>query len=133
MQECPTTILLIEDDSQDVDLIEEYLAKSKHFKMTLESADTLCSGLERLSEGGIDLVLCDLSLPVFLSLQGLYDSPQRCEEIFDTKSIRVFYFFRSLLSPRRDVPTERLYNRQFKGDYISGFDRIPSCIQRGNI
>lgn len=63
MQECPTRILLIEDDSQDVDLIEEYLAKSKHFEVRFESADTLCSGLERLSEGGIDLVLCDLSLP----------------------------------------------------------------------
>jgi signal transduction histidine kinase len=55
--------LLIEDDIQDVDLIQDYLNKSKHFEMTLESASCLGEGLERLSEGGIDLVLSDLSLP----------------------------------------------------------------------
>lgn len=58
-----TRILLIEDDIQDVDLIQEYLTKSKHFEMTLESASYLGEALERLSEGGIDLVLSDLSLP----------------------------------------------------------------------
>ncbi|MCA1990580.1 MAG: hybrid sensor histidine kinase/response regulator [Coleofasciculus sp. S288] len=63
MQDYPKKILLIEDDIQDIDLIQEYLAKSKHFEVALESADSLGTGLERLKEGEIDLVLCDLSLP----------------------------------------------------------------------
>lgn len=63
LQDYPTMILLIEDDFQDVELIQEYVAKSKHWAITLESVDTLSCGLERLKDGGIDLVLCDLSLP----------------------------------------------------------------------
>jgi signal transduction histidine kinase len=63
MSALPTRILLIEDDLQDVELIQEYLGQSKHFEMTLESVCCLYEGLERLSQGGIDLVLSDLSLP----------------------------------------------------------------------
>ncbi len=44
-----------------------------------------------------------------------------CDLTGSTKSGFSTSFFRSLLSPRRDVPAERLYNRQYKGDYISGF------------
>lgn len=59
----PTKILLIEDDSQDVELIQTYLGKSKHFEITLESVDSLSLGLSRLNEGEFDLILTDLSLP----------------------------------------------------------------------
>jgi CheY-like chemotaxis protein len=64
----PTRILLIEDDLQDIDLIQDYLTKSKHFEMILETVSCLGEGLERLRKGGIDLVLSDLSLPDELGL-----------------------------------------------------------------
>jgi signal transduction histidine kinase len=76
-----TRILLIEDDMQDVDLIHDYLKKSKHFEVTLESADSLSEGLERLSEGKFDLVLSDLSLPDEQGLDTFRQLYAQCPEV----------------------------------------------------
>ena len=58
-------ILIMEDDPDDRVLIREALtdARSAIFDFQMEYADRLSSGLKRLSEGGIDLVLLDLGLP----------------------------------------------------------------------
>lgn len=56
-------ILLIEDNPGDVRLIEEMCADIKNLRLELALAERLSSGLRRLAEGGIDLVLLDLSLP----------------------------------------------------------------------
>lgn len=56
-------MLLIEDDEGDIDLIRIYLAKAKQFSARLECATSLEEGLARLQQGGIDLVLSDLTLP----------------------------------------------------------------------
>jgi len=57
-----TNILLIEDNPADVELASMLLtAKGNEFRM--ESRERLSSGLERLAQGGIDIVLLDLSLP----------------------------------------------------------------------
>jgi PAS domain S-box-containing protein len=56
-------VLLIEDNPGDARLIREYLADPAGATFTLEHRSTLATGLERLSQGGIDLVLLDLSLP----------------------------------------------------------------------
>lgn len=56
-------MLLIEDDAGDIDLIQIYLAKAKQFFHRLETATSLEEGLERLHQGGIDIVLSDLTLP----------------------------------------------------------------------
>ena len=64
-----TKLLLIEDDIEDVDLICEYLESAQQFPVTLENVDTLEAGLERISQGGIDLILTDLSLPDEQGLQ----------------------------------------------------------------
>jgi signal transduction histidine kinase len=61
-------MLLIEDDEADIDLIRIYLAKAKQFAARLEGATSLEEGLKRLQQGGIDLVLSDLTLP---DVQGL--------------------------------------------------------------
>jgi Flp pilus assembly CpaE family ATPase len=54
--------LLIEDNPADVELASMLLtAKANEFR--LESRERLSSGLERLAQGGIDIVLLDLSLP----------------------------------------------------------------------
>lgn len=56
-------VLLIEDNPGDARLIREMLAEVKSAPFDLEHADRLSTGLERLSAGGIDVVLLDLSLP----------------------------------------------------------------------
>jgi len=63
MEDQPITILLIEDNPGDVRLIEIMLAKAPGAPFTLEAADTLAAGLQRLRDPGIDLVLLDLGLP----------------------------------------------------------------------
>ena len=56
-------VLLIEDNPDDADLIQEFLADSTYAQFRLETAQRLAAGLERLVAGGIDVVLSDLGLP----------------------------------------------------------------------
>ncbi len=56
-------VLLIEDNPGDARLLREYLADPAGASFSVEHADCLAAGLARLAEGGIDLVLLDLSLP----------------------------------------------------------------------
>ena len=53
--------LIIEDNPADAALIREMLAGCADICLAHE--ETLCSGLERLSKGGLDIVLLDLTLP----------------------------------------------------------------------
>lgn len=55
--------LLIEDNPGDARLIREMLAEVKGQAFDLKRAERLSAGLECLAEGGIDVVLLDLSLP----------------------------------------------------------------------
>jgi len=57
------SILLIEDSSEYADLVQLWLAQSSGTDFTLNWADSLESGLRRLREGGIHVVLLDLGLP----------------------------------------------------------------------
>jgi signal transduction histidine kinase len=60
----PITILLIEDNPGDVGLIRTHLAAGQHVTpYRLEHVDRVASGLERLKQGDIDVILLDLSLP----------------------------------------------------------------------
>lgn len=56
-------ILYIEDNPDDFVLLEEMLANQEHLACSLINADRLSAGLERLGQGGVDIVLLDLSLP----------------------------------------------------------------------
>ena len=56
-------VLLIEDNPSDARLIQESLAVAADHSFDLETANTLASGLQRLSAGGVDVVLLDLALP----------------------------------------------------------------------
>src|ERR1700676_3255458 len=56
-------VLLIEDNPGDARLIQESLAKAAHQLFDLEVVDTLATGLQRLSAGGVDAMLLDLALP----------------------------------------------------------------------
>jgi signal transduction histidine kinase/DNA-binding response OmpR family regulator len=63
MQNKPIHILLIEDNEDDRWLITRALTPSEDKPFDIEWAGKLSQGLERLAQGGIDLVLLDLSLP----------------------------------------------------------------------
>jgi len=64
-------ILLIEDDSGDARLIRELLAEGDGASFDLEHVDCLLKGLTRLAQGGVDIVLLDLTLPDSHDLDGL--------------------------------------------------------------
>jgi two-component system cell cycle response regulator len=68
----PTVILLIEDDPYDAELTMTALGEIRSFRCLAERAETLSKGLERLSRGGVDLMLLDLGLPDSLGL-GTFD------------------------------------------------------------
>ncbi len=56
-------ILLVEDNPADARLVQEMLAEANGLAPHLERADRLSQALTRLRQGGIDVVLLDLSLP----------------------------------------------------------------------
>lgn len=56
-------VLLIEDDPDDALLVSESLAEARGTRFQIERAERMSTGLERLTRGGIDVVLLDLSLP----------------------------------------------------------------------
>ncbi|MEE8304315.1 MAG: Glu/Leu/Phe/Val dehydrogenase dimerization domain-containing protein, partial [Candidatus Tectomicrobia bacterium] len=56
-------ILLIEDNPIHARLIQTLLAEDNQLACNLETADRLVTGLARLAQGGVDLVLLDLVLP----------------------------------------------------------------------
>ena len=74
-------LLLVEDNPGDVRLVEELLQEIREAtgeaRFELESVDDLSAGLERVSAGGIDLILLDLHLP---DSQGLDTVRRMCAE-----------------------------------------------------
>ena len=56
-------VLLIEDNEDDVELIREALSEHSTHNFTLNWADRLETGFEKLAQSQIDAVLVDLSLP----------------------------------------------------------------------
>ena len=59
----PLLILLIEDDPEDARLVKRTLAKAEGAPCDVVHVGCLKDGLARIAKGGIDLALCDLSLP----------------------------------------------------------------------
>jgi anti-anti-sigma factor len=64
-------VLLIEDDRKDARLIQTMLGDAADIAFDVEVFGRLSTGLERLAEGDIDLVLLDLTLPDSRGLRSL--------------------------------------------------------------
>jgi diguanylate cyclase (GGDEF)-like protein len=58
----PIRVLLLEKDPEELDALRSALATARGGHVELEWGSALTAGLERLSQGGIDAVLLDLSL-----------------------------------------------------------------------
>ena len=56
-------VLLIEDDPDDAYLIMEMVADEKSVTISIEHVTSLTAGIDRLKDGGINIVLSDLGLP----------------------------------------------------------------------
>ncbi len=74
-------LLLIEDNPGDVRLIREALKEGDRTEFELECTDLLSKGLERLSKGGIDAVLLDLSLPDSLGVDTFFKVQAQAREL----------------------------------------------------
>lgn len=59
----PLKVLLVEEDRAGRSEVEELLAEAHDPRIDIEGCGYLADALERLSRGGIDVVLLDLSLP----------------------------------------------------------------------
>lgn len=57
------SVLLIEDDSDYVALVRAWLTANREVEFSLHCAETLSAGIDRFAEGGVDVILLDLSLP----------------------------------------------------------------------
>ena len=62
------TVLLVEDNPVDAMRMRQLLARARSSHFLVESVASLRSALDRLSGGGVDLVLLDLGLPDSLGL-----------------------------------------------------------------
>jgi len=65
------TVLVIEDNPDDAEILEGHLLQISRKQMTLVFEESLKLGLRRLSQGGVDIVFLDLSLPDSDGLQAL--------------------------------------------------------------
>ncbi len=63
MIDTPLSVLLVEDNPGDARLIREMLRESDPARWQIENVDRLGTAIDRLSAGGIDVLLLDLSLP----------------------------------------------------------------------
>jgi len=63
MMSKPIRVFMIEDSRADAEFVKKCLTRSLEYPFTLEQADRLHAGLERLAAGTYDVLLLDLGLP----------------------------------------------------------------------
>jgi signal transduction histidine kinase len=74
-------VLLIEDNEDDALIIRETLNEIRGTPFDLEWANRLSIGLERLNEGGVDVILLDLGLPDSQGLETLSKANDQAPEV----------------------------------------------------
>jgi sigma-B regulation protein RsbU (phosphoserine phosphatase) len=81
MEQKRIKVLLFEDNHDDIFLLRKMLQKATAVEFQLEVAETLAKGIERMHQGGIDVVLLDLSLPDSRGLETFYSAHAEAPEI----------------------------------------------------
>ena len=76
-------VMLIEDNPGYAELMRIVLTKVRGVQFDLECVRQLSKGLERLSEGGIDVVLLDFSLPDSKGLDTFFKVFHQAPEVPD--------------------------------------------------
>lgn len=71
MEKEQINVLLVEDNADDAILVREFLAQNDRVRFTIEWAQLLEEGIERLQAGRFDIVLLDLGLPDISGLDTL--------------------------------------------------------------
>src|SRR5437016_653216 len=71
MSHYPISILLVEDNPGDVDLLQEFLTETKTVNFDLTAVEELCQALAYLAVAQWDVILLDLSLPDSQGLETL--------------------------------------------------------------
>lgn len=74
-------VLLIEDNPGDDRLLREMLSEIKGCTFDIESADSLSTGLTRLAQGGINVILLDLGLPDSQGVETLTRTIAEAQEV----------------------------------------------------
>jgi CheY-like chemotaxis protein len=74
-------ILLIEDNSDDVHLICQFLTADRNMHIDVERADSLSSAIEHLAGGQYDVILSDLGLPDSFGLDTLDKVHSVCSNV----------------------------------------------------
>lgn len=64
-------VLVIEDNPGDARLVKEALSEVTGTRFGLQFAERLSAGIDRLGEGGVDVVLLDLGLPDATGIDGI--------------------------------------------------------------
>ena len=72
MEQKRIKVLLFEDNDDDIFLLRKMLQKATTAQFELEVVGRLDKGIERLKQGGIDVILLDLSLPDSRALDTFY-------------------------------------------------------------
>ncbi len=65
----PVTLLLVEDNRDDAELVRLALGRARSGAFRIEHRERLAAALDRLAEGGIDVVLLDFALPDSIGLE----------------------------------------------------------------
>lgn len=63
MVEKKLNILIVDDDPEDCEIVSNMLLSAEHPTFEIETAQTIQQGIERLADGGIDVVMLDMNLP----------------------------------------------------------------------
>jgi PAS domain S-box-containing protein len=113
------TVLIIEDNPDDAIILENHLLQILRKKITLVFKETLKAGLSRLSQGDIDIVFLDLSLPDSDGLKSLI----KIRDVAPLIPVIV-------LTGRNDYDLSLQSLRMSAQDYLLKCELSPSVLER---
>jgi DNA-binding response OmpR family regulator len=114
-----SNVLIIEDDAGFARLVQEMIAGIDGKPFTAEHADNLAKGINRLGQGGVDVILLDLMLP---DSEGIFTFFKLKETANDIPIV--------VLSAMDDDETAILAVREGAQDYLHKMVVSPTVLVR---